>query len=164
MAELVDAPDSKSGSERSVGSSPTTRTMISFRIVTKEIPNIFGSKILTDKEKENLLKFFLNDEAKESIRLESGYANADDKFYFIISSLERTADFLSLLYLQGRSAALIKIPMDSRKAEVLAKLTAAGNDSFLVIKLHDTNSKPYAEGTYVCVVREHALKLKLQWS
>ncbi|CUX59085.1 conserved hypothetical protein [Agrobacterium sp. NCPPB 925] len=26
MVELVDAPDSKSGSERSVGSSPTTRT------------------------------------------------------------------------------------------------------------------------------------------
>jgi hypothetical protein len=28
VVELVDAPDSKSGSARSVGSSPTTRTII----------------------------------------------------------------------------------------------------------------------------------------
>lgn len=30
VVELVDAPDSKSGSERSVGSSPTTRTTLYF--------------------------------------------------------------------------------------------------------------------------------------
>ena len=33
MVKLVDAPDSKSGSERSVGSSPTARTKVSFDFV-----------------------------------------------------------------------------------------------------------------------------------
>ncbi len=38
VVELVDAPDSKSGSERSVGSSPTTRTTIYLLKLKRAVP------------------------------------------------------------------------------------------------------------------------------
>jgi hypothetical protein len=49
--ELVDAPDSKSGSERSVGSIPTARTRILFGNGCQQLkkPHISGtSKAVTD--------------------------------------------------------------------------------------------------------------------
>ncbi len=54
VVELVDAPDSKSGSERSVGSSPTTRTIQFLKtewcylfIIIKEDPKKERMRILS---------------------------------------------------------------------------------------------------------------------
>ena len=42
VVELVDAPDSKSGSERSVGSIPTARTISSDQFIWARFPSIIG--------------------------------------------------------------------------------------------------------------------------
>lgn len=155
---MVDALDSKSSSERSVGSSPTTRTMYTFEIQADHIPNIFGTKPLKDYEKVRYLSWFMG--ASEHAKLKEQYGPEPVRFEFKLASLERAADFLGLLYLRNQNTVLIRLPDDDRKTQILAKIASFSLDNFFLIGIR--SDKPWGEHSYIGITKENALKLKLE--